>query len=117
MIIGMKSIVIVILPLSPSTTPEVSVSLVLSFVTAVYIADPYVDLDDPVWTDINIVTGCLKLFFRELPDPLIPFKLFRPFIDAASKIMHCTSVVHHNLYCLSVYFVFLLRSFRSEIEV
>ena len=43
------------------------------------------NLDDPQWADINIVTGCLKLYLRELPDPLIPFKQFRSFIDAARK--------------------------------
>jgi hypothetical protein len=41
------------------------------------------NLDDPEWADINIVTGCLKLYFRELPDPLIPATKFQAFIDAA----------------------------------
>ena len=42
------------------------------------------NLDDAEWADINIVTGCLKLYFRELPDPLIPASQFQKFIDAAS---------------------------------
>jgi hypothetical protein len=42
---------------------------------------PY-DLDDSEWADINIVTGCLKLYFRELPDPLVPACRFKGFIDA-----------------------------------
>lgn len=42
-----------------------------------------VDLDSQEWSDINIVTGCLKLYLRELPDPLVPFKLYRHFIEAA----------------------------------
>ncbi|CAI8033111.1 Rho GTPase-activating protein 15, partial [Geodia barretti] len=41
------------------------------------------NLDDAEWADINIVTGCLKLYFRELPDPLIPASQFQKFIDAA----------------------------------
>ena len=51
-------------------------------------SDQKIDLDDPQWADINIVTGCLKLFFRELPDPLIPFRLFKSYIETASKY-HC----------------------------
>ena len=45
----------------------------------------HLDLDDSNWTDINIVTGCLKLFLRELPDPVIPFRFFRGMIDAARE--------------------------------
>ncbi|XP_035170429.1 rho GTPase-activating protein 9, partial [Oxyura jamaicensis] len=39
-------------------------------------------LADPEWSDIHVVTGALKLFFRELPEPLIPYGLFNPFIEA-----------------------------------
>lgn len=35
--------------------------------------------------DINSVTGALKLWFRELPDPLIPRRVSDQFISAASK--------------------------------
>ena len=44
-----------------------------------------VDLSAPQWEDINVVTGALKLFFRELPDPVIPNSLYQKFIDAASE--------------------------------
>ncbi|XP_074785671.1 rho GTPase-activating protein 9 isoform X1 [Athene noctua] len=39
-------------------------------------------LAEPEWSDIHVVTGALKLFFRELPEPLVPYELFDPFIDA-----------------------------------
>ncbi|XP_040395428.1 rho GTPase-activating protein 9 isoform X2 [Cygnus olor] len=39
-------------------------------------------LADPEWSDIHVVTGALKLFFRELPEPLVPYGLFNPFIEA-----------------------------------
>lgn len=32
-----------------------------------------------------MVTGALKLFFWELPEPLVPYRLFDPFIEAISK--------------------------------
>lgn len=36
-------------------------------------------------SDINNVTGVLKLWFRELPDPLFPSASYHQFLDAASK--------------------------------
>ncbi|NWR62934.1 RHG15 protein, partial [Bucorvus abyssinicus] len=39
-------------------------------------------LADPEWSDVHVVTGALKLFFRELPEPLVPYGLFDPFIEA-----------------------------------
>lgn len=44
-------------------------------------------LEDPEWSDIHVVTGALKLFFRELPEPLVPYELFNPFIEAISKCL------------------------------
>ncbi|XP_026231786.1 rho GTPase-activating protein 15 [Anabas testudineus] len=40
------------------------------------------DLDHSQWEDIHVVTGALKMFFRELPEPLFPFRFFQPFVDA-----------------------------------
>ncbi|XP_067458863.1 rho GTPase-activating protein 15 isoform X2 [Thunnus thynnus] len=40
------------------------------------------DLDHSQWEDIHVVTGALKMFFRELPEPLFPFKFFQPFVEA-----------------------------------
>ncbi|NXW63847.1 RHG15 protein, partial [Eurystomus gularis] len=39
-------------------------------------------LADPEWSDVHVVTGALKLFLRELPEPLVPYELFEPFIEA-----------------------------------
>uniref|UniRef100_A0A672UNP1 Rho GTPase activating protein 27 n=1 Tax=Strigops habroptila TaxID=2489341 RepID=A0A672UNP1_STRHB len=44
--------------------------------------DEQLDLDDGRWEDIHVVTGALKLFLRELPEPLIPFSHFEQFITA-----------------------------------
>lgn len=44
-----------------------------------------VDLDSPEWSsDINNVASVLKMWLRELPDPLMTFELHSGFIDAAS---------------------------------
>uniref|UniRef100_A0A8P4G1P0 Rho GTPase-activating protein 15 n=1 Tax=Dicentrarchus labrax TaxID=13489 RepID=A0A8P4G1P0_DICLA len=40
------------------------------------------DLDHSQWEDIHVVTGALKMFFRELPEPLFPFRFFQPFVEA-----------------------------------
>uniref|UniRef100_A0A8D0FQ60 Rho GTPase activating protein 27 n=1 Tax=Strix occidentalis caurina TaxID=311401 RepID=A0A8D0FQ60_STROC len=44
--------------------------------------DEHLDLDDGRWEDIHVVTGALKLFFRELPEPLVPLSHFDKFIAA-----------------------------------
>ncbi|XP_014817227.1 PREDICTED: rho GTPase-activating protein 27-like, partial [Calidris pugnax] len=44
--------------------------------------EEHLDLDDGRWEDIHVVTGALKLFFRELPEPLVPFGHFDKFIAA-----------------------------------
>lgn len=40
------------------------------------------DLEDGQWTEIHVITGALKLFFRELPEPLFPFSSYDRFIAA-----------------------------------
>ncbi|CAM9553273.1 unnamed protein product [Lampetra fluviatilis] len=41
-----------------------------------------VSLDESHWEDIHVITGALKMFFRELPEPLFPFNQFDLFISA-----------------------------------
>uniref|UniRef100_A0A674ND48 Rho GTPase activating protein 27 n=1 Tax=Takifugu rubripes TaxID=31033 RepID=A0A674ND48_TAKRU len=43
------------------------------------------DLEDGQWEDVHVITGALKLFFRELPEPLFPFGHFNKFVAAISK--------------------------------
>lgn len=35
--------------------------------------------------DVHVLTGALKLFFRELKEPLIPYQLFQKAIKAGRK--------------------------------
>ncbi|XP_013913713.1 PREDICTED: rho GTPase-activating protein 27 isoform X3 [Thamnophis sirtalis] len=48
--------------------------------------DEHLDLDSGRWDDVHVITGALKLFFRELPEPLFPFSYFDRFIAAAILI-------------------------------
>uniref|UniRef100_H3CAJ7 Rho GTPase-activating protein 15 n=1 Tax=Tetraodon nigroviridis TaxID=99883 RepID=H3CAJ7_TETNG len=44
--------------------------------------EEHVDLDHSQWEDVHVVTGALKMFFRELPEPLVPFRFFPLFVEA-----------------------------------
>ncbi|KAM7390814.1 hypothetical protein PAMA_008816 [Pampus argenteus] len=44
--------------------------------------DEKVDLNDSKWEDIHVTTGALKMFFRELPEPLFSYGSFNDFVDA-----------------------------------
>jgi len=50
-----------------------------------------VNLDSEEWiSDVNNVTSVLKMWFRELPDPLLTSTLHQGFVEAASKpLMLC----------------------------
>ncbi|KAI2658768.1 Rho GTPase-activating protein 27 [Labeo rohita] len=56
------------------------------------------DLEEGNW-DIHVITGALKLFFRELQEPLFPYNLFSDFItgikipDYYNKISHMRNLV------------------------
>ncbi|XP_037135126.1 rho GTPase-activating protein 12b isoform X1 [Syngnathus acus] len=44
--------------------------------------DEKVELDDIKWEDIHVTTGALKMFFRELPEPLFTYGSFNDFLNA-----------------------------------
>jgi hypothetical protein len=51
-----------------------------------------VDLMSDEWrADVNVITGVLKLWLRELPEPLLTFALYQGYIDAASETFRLTS--------------------------
>ncbi|XP_054849523.1 rho GTPase-activating protein 27 isoform X2 [Eublepharis macularius] len=62
--------------------------------------DERLDLCESRWDDVHVITGALKLFFRELPEPLFPFSHFNKFIAAikipepAKRILHLRELVH-----------------------
>ncbi|XP_075941560.1 rho GTPase-activating protein 12b isoform X2 [Anarhichas minor] len=44
--------------------------------------DEKVDLNDSKWEDIHVTTGALKMFFRELTEPLFTYGSFEDFVEA-----------------------------------
>jgi hypothetical protein len=42
-------------------------------------------MSDEWSADINVVSGALKLWFRELPEPLLTYGLYHFFIEAARE--------------------------------
>ncbi|KAM4728811.1 rho GTPase-activating protein 12-like isoform 3-T3 [Anableps anableps] len=44
--------------------------------------DEKLNLIDAKWEDIHVTTGALKMFFRELPEPLFTYALFNDFVSA-----------------------------------
>ncbi|XP_061777200.1 rho GTPase-activating protein 12-like isoform X3 [Nerophis ophidion] len=52
--------------------------------------DEKVELQDSKWEDIHVTTGALKMFFRELPEPLFTYGSFNDFVHA---IKSCDSKV------------------------
>ena len=45
-----------------------------------------VDVFSEDWSaDINVISGALKLWFRELPEPLLTYGLYHQFIEAARE--------------------------------
>lgn len=58
---------------------------VLSLIICFSFSDEKLDLNDSKWEDIHVITGALKMFFRELPEPLFTYNHFNDFVNAISK--------------------------------
>ncbi|XP_075886555.1 rho GTPase-activating protein 15-like [Nelusetta ayraudi] len=77
------------------------------------------DLDHSQWEDIHVVAGALKLFFRELPEPLFPSWIFQQLVETLrikedqQKIQAVKKLVQQlpppNLDTMKVLFSHLLR--------
>ena len=62
-----------------------------------YNEDPKkIDLSDEDWSDINVVTGTLKLYFRELKSPLMTFEKYDAFIAASSTFNFYLLLLNHR---------------------
>ncbi|XP_055365038.1 rho GTPase-activating protein 12 isoform X2 [Betta splendens] len=56
------------------------------------------NLDSSEWEDIHVITGALKLFFRELPEPLVPYGFFTDIVETVKMSDHMDKV--DRLKCL-----------------
>lgn len=67
-----------------------------------------VDVFDSCWSDIHVFAGALKLYLRELPEPVFTYQLYQDFIHAGSEFVIC--VVCTSSCMLSV-------SFSNDVHV
>lgn len=51
----------------------------------IILSEEKLNLDESDWEDIHVITGALKLFFRELPEPLVPFGFFTDIVETVSE--------------------------------
>ncbi|KAK7898961.1 hypothetical protein WMY93_019814 [Mugilogobius chulae] len=56
------------------------------------------NLDENEWEDIHVITGALKLFFRELPEPLVPYGFFTDIVETVKMTDYIDKV--DRLKCL-----------------
>ncbi|XP_066521124.1 rho GTPase-activating protein 15 isoform X2 [Hoplias malabaricus] len=61
-----------------------------------------VDLEDPQWEDIHVITGALKLFFRELPEPLVPYGFFHDIVETVKMSDYLEKVDRMKLLVISM---------------
>ena len=56
-----------------------------AFLFVLVFVEEKVVLGESPFDDVHALTGSLKLYFRELPEPLIPYDFFSGFVTAISK--------------------------------
>jgi len=62
--------------------------------------DPLLDKLDG--KDINSVAGVLKLYFRELRDPLFPFHMFSDLMACSSNCNFNSQLSHHSVFVVKL---------------
>jgi hypothetical protein len=62
-------------------------------------SNPALDFRNPenFYHDVNSVTGLLKQFFRDLPNPLLTTEHHASFIEAASEYSYCQDMSLPNI--------------------
>ncbi|KAK9686207.1 hypothetical protein K7432_015235 [Basidiobolus ranarum] len=61
-----------------------------------------VDLSSEEWRDINVISGVLKQWLRELPEPVLTFDLYHDFISAAGRTSNDVFCFYRSLFvCFS----------------
>uniref|UniRef100_A0A8C3G680 Rho GTPase activating protein 12a n=1 Tax=Cyclopterus lumpus TaxID=8103 RepID=A0A8C3G680_CYCLU len=55
--------------------------------------DETVNLADEKWEDIHVTTGALKMYFRELPEPLFTYALFHDFVNYKQRVQSIKDLI------------------------
>uniref|UniRef100_A0AAV2M623 Rho GTPase activating protein 9 n=1 Tax=Knipowitschia caucasica TaxID=637954 RepID=A0AAV2M623_KNICA len=80
------------------------------------------DLDGSEWEDIHVITGSLKLFFRELPEPLVPFGFFTDIVETVKMTDYFDKVERLKVLLLNMpppnhdTLLFMCRHLRRVLE-
>jgi len=69
-------------------------------------------LDDSIEWETKTITSSLKLYLRNLPEPLMTFKYHNAFISAASKTFSLKTYFFKNILNFILYI-----SFRTRIKI
>lgn len=54
-------------------------------------------------TDVHTVASLLKLYLRELPEPVIPFSKYEDFLNCAQLLSKDEEEVRRFLHCMSLH--------------
>ncbi|KAJ8400776.1 hypothetical protein AAFF_G00391300 [Aldrovandia affinis] len=60
------------------------------------------NLEHSQWEDIHVITGALKLFFRELPEPLVPYGFFTDIVETVKMTDYLDKVDRMKCLVLSM---------------
>ena len=70
-----------------------------AFLFVLVFVEEKVVLGEAPFDDVHALTGSLKLYFRELPEPLIPYDFFSGFVTAISKFITFFKDGAYYCYC------------------
>ena len=73
-----------------------------AFLFVLVFVEEKVVLGEAPFDDVHALTGSLKLYFRELPEPLIPYDFFSGFVTAISKFTTFFKDGAYYCYCAYV---------------
>ncbi|CAL9704357.1 unnamed protein product [Knipowitschia caucasica] len=87
-----------------------------------FVQEEKLDLDGSEWEDIHVITGSLKLFFRELPEPLVPFGFFTDIVETVKMTDYFDKVERLKVLLLNMpppnhdTLLFMCRHLRRVLE-
>lgn len=85
--LNLNSLSLYVVSLSPFLHfpwPRLAESLLI-LLLSLSVSEEKLNLDESEWEDIHVITGALKLFFRELPEPLVPYGFFTDIVETVSE--------------------------------